>query len=517
MRKSILVVVLIPLVVFALAGVSQAWQGRMDGMGDPYGLTSDESDFLIHPSKIAHGEGVSFYGNYRFLYTGVTDWDYDLDLFELSPFALLENHHFETSGQEYSHNAPLGTSFPLGPGRMGLFFEYEGERGNYNGIEDILGVPSFGVNDLTSEFDNFALRLLYGLPVGSFKLGGDVQFAYRHEENEALYYRTDGYALWKNAFWNGLFADENLFIFMLPFDSRYWEALFKGALEGKVGPVDVDLTIRWGFLFGGDNTYEYERQEPIGTPDDRFVLDGNVEGWRIGGDLWLRSLLEKNLFLPFLVRMDFQEKTRDGEGPGQLGFLDDNFTYESKEQSLHLATGGGVDKELSSTTKIAAGIYYNYFQEKKDIEVRWYQLGVILLNYGYSDFPDSTEHQIMLKLAGEFELSPVVTLRMGLVPFYGWVEENFKYAYHTTANSYIQTDNVSVNGYHWGVGVSVGGSVKSRHLPLEPFITAGYEERAMDGEGIYYDSLPRTRLYVMDLIRREWSIGGGCSILFDLL
>jgi hypothetical protein len=241
-----------------------------------------------------------------------------------------------------------------------------------------------------------------------------------------------------------------------------------------------------------------------------------VEGWRIGGDLWLRYLFGNGLTLPVLVRKDNQTKTRDGEGPGLLGFDDDTFTYENKEQSLHLAIGGGVDKELNGSTKIVAGIYYNYLQGNNDIEVQWHQLGVILLNYGYSGFPDSTEHRVVLRLAGELELSPVVTLRMGLVPFYGWVQEDFKYAYSSTANPYIQTDNVSVDGYHWGFGVSVGGSVRLQRLTLEPFIAVGYEERALDGDGVYFDTMPRTRLYEMDLIRRAWSIGGGFSFLFGL-
>ena len=50
-------------------------------MGDPFGLVADESDYLIHPAKIANGQGVRFYGDYRFTYTGVTNWDYHLDAF----------------------------------------------------------------------------------------------------------------------------------------------------------------------------------------------------------------------------------------------------------------------------------------------------------------------------------------------------------------------------------------------------------------------------------------------------
>ncbi|MCJ7662945.1 MAG: hypothetical protein MUO24_01740 [Desulfobacterales bacterium] len=514
MRKIYLLTFL-PLLVLALASTSYGWQGRMGGMGDPYGLLSDESDFLIHPAKITKGEGVKFYGNYRFIYTGVTDWDYDLDVFDTAG-TLLDYNHLNGSGDEYKHDALLGAAFPLGPGRLGLFFEYAGKRGNYDGAQDILVTPSWGAYDLTSDLDNFALRLLYGLPVGSLKLGGEVQFAYRQEENKALYNYTDGSELWKNFFWDGMMSNRNLFPLMLPYDSRYWEALFKGSLEGKVGPLALEFTLRSGFLFGGDNQYEYEHQEPIGTPTEGFRLKGDVTGWRIGGDLWARYPLAQDLSLPFLVRIDFQEKTRDGDGPGQLGFAGDNFEYKSQEQSLGITVGGGVDKELSKGAKIAAGIYYNYLQGTNDIQVSWYQLGVILLNYDYSGFPDSTEHQVVLRLAGELELSPAVTLRMGLAPFYGWVREDFKFTYLTSANPYTFTDDVSADGYHWGIGASLGGTIKFKPLTLEPFVVAGYEELALNGDGYYVQSVGPARLYVMDLTRRAWYIGGGFSVLFNL-
>src|SRR4030042_1659066 len=140
----------------------------MGGMGDPFGLVADESDYLSHPAKIANGEGVRFYGDYRFLYTGVTDWDVDLDGAEASDF----------SGSELRHNALLGAAFPLGPGRMGLFFTYEGRRGDFD-FNDALTVIK-----LTDDLDNFALRLLYGLPIGGFKLGAEVGFAHRQDEKE---------------------------------------------------------------------------------------------------------------------------------------------------------------------------------------------------------------------------------------------------------------------------------------------------------------------------------------------
>ena len=60
MKKNCLFFVIISFLVLSLAGVSYGWQGRMGGMGDPYGLVEDESDFLFHPAGIANGKGINF-------------------------------------------------------------------------------------------------------------------------------------------------------------------------------------------------------------------------------------------------------------------------------------------------------------------------------------------------------------------------------------------------------------------------------------------------------------------------
>jgi hypothetical protein len=138
MTKRIMVAALLPLLVIAFAGVSQAWQERMGGMGDAYGLLQDESDFLTHPSQIAQGGGVRFYGDYRFTYTDVMDWDYDLDRLDAPPYS-----HFYTSG-----------------------------------------TSNFAEYDLMSDLDAFAQRQSIEEPQGGFKPGGEVQIAYRQEENE---------------------------------------------------------------------------------------------------------------------------------------------------------------------------------------------------------------------------------------------------------------------------------------------------------------------------------------------
>jgi hypothetical protein len=454
--KSRYLILLLPFLLLALASTSYGWQGRMGGMGDPYGLVADESDFLIHPAKIANGEGIRFYGDYRFNYTGVTDWEF----FD----------EFDIPGDELRHNVLLGGTFPLGPGRMGLFFQYDGMRGDYDGEGD------GEIIQLTSALDNFALRLLYGLPIGGFKLGGEVQFAYRQEKNEIFDYTYDLLEVWLNDNW--------LPYYLYPYDSHYWEALFKGSLEGKVGPLDLEFTLRGGFIFGGDNEWFFEHHDP--TEDVAWDLDGNVEGWRIGGDLWLRYPLGDGLTLPVLVRVDYQQKTRDGNGPGLLDLAGDYFDYEHERTDLAITAGGGVDKELGKDTRIAAGIYYNYLQGSD--EFVQFANGMEILRF---TMPDVTEHRALLRIAGERRLSPAVVVRAGINGFYGWriLEGDGEFA------------GFSTDGSHWGVGVSVGGTITVKRVTIEPFIGSGYQGFDLDE---------------YDVIRNEWNIGGGFSILYDL-
>jgi len=520
MGKRMLFLLILPVLVFSLAGLAQAWQGRMGGMGDPFGLVADESDYLIHPAKITNGQGMRFYGDYRLTYTGVLNWDDELDLFTPAG-ALLSNFPKETSGNELRHEALLGSSFPLGSGRMGLFFQYSGKRGDYDGKQVEFFAPAtfyYDRYDLKSNLDNFALRLLYGLPVGGLKLGGEVQFAYRQEEQEIIFNEDFGgfRNLWTNPFQGGLSLAgwRDFFPFMLPYESHYWEALLKGSLEGKVGPLDVELTLKGGFLFAGDNTYEYQLQSPIGTLVDGFRLRGDVTGWRLGGDLWARYPLSQDLSLPFLVSIDFQDKSRDGDGPS---LATGTYSYNSDEQSLHITIGGGLDKELAKGARIAAGIYYNYLQGKNEIKFNQFPTAGGFVDYDYTDFPSSFESQVMLRLAGELALSHAVTLRMGLTPFIGWVREDYTFSSFVSPLATGFTDDVSTDGLHWGIGASIGGTIKFKSITLEPFINGGWQQVHLKGSG---DSVINTgvvtTLIDMSKDRDEWSIGGGLSVLFGL-
>jgi hypothetical protein len=246
MKKVLVLLLCLSFLAITLAGTAYGWQGRMGGMGDPYGLIADESDYLIHPAKIATGEGVRFYGDYRFTYTDVTDWDYDLDQLDAAG-VLVDYFHYDTSGQEYRHDALLGAGFPLGPGRMGFFLSYDGMRGDYDGDEDRLAAgDNFAEYDLRQDLDDFALRLLYGLPMGGFNLGGEVRFSYRSEESESWLERTNGSAGFLNYILSRAVPDADLLPFLFPYDSSYWEALLKGSLEGNIGPADCEFTLRGG-------------------------------------------------------------------------------------------------------------------------------------------------------------------------------------------------------------------------------------------------------------------------------
>jgi len=509
MKKALLSVLSLSLLILALSGVSYGWQGKMGGMGDPYGLVSDESDYLIHPAKITTGEGVRFYGDYRFTYTDVTDWDYNLDRFNTAG-TLTEYYHFDTSGREQSHEALLGSAFPLGVGRMGVFFSYDGMRGDYDGDEDIEGTNNYAAHDLTRELDNFALRFLYGLPLGDFNLGGEVQFAYRSEENKNRQQANDQSATWLNYILNMGWLETNLLPFQIPYDSSYWEALLKGSLEGNIGPADVEFTLRGGFIFAGDNRLELAKE--ISSPGSTD-MDGDVEGWHIGGDFWVRYPWADSLELPFLVRLDYKEKTRDGGAPG---FGTKYYTYENGEKDLQIVVGGGVDKDLGANTRIAGGIYYNYLQGEKNVWMHEAMTSGLWTDWDSGDYPERTEHQVLVRFAGEREITPTVALRMGIGFFYGWVREDFVFtSRNSTYPGGIYTDDITLKGYHRGVGASAGGTFVFNSFTLEPFLNAGYQELDLDGDGNRAGAGTLPALWKMDTSRHEWFIGGGFSVLFD--
>jgi hypothetical protein len=508
--KRALFFMILSFMVFSLAGIAHSWQGRMAGMGDPYGLIMDESDFLIHPAKIADGKGVNFYGHYRFDWRGVPDWNYTQNFIGGGPTALFP---YKSSGDQQEHNGLLGVAFPLGPGRMGLFFQYAGKRGDYDGRDNSTFLSTYNTFSFKNDLDAFVLRLLYGLPMGGFKLGGEVQLAYNREKNETEFL-TDffgGPGYLKNYPTGQALPLTNLFPYMFPYDSKYWEALFKGSVEGVIGPSKFAFTVRGGFTFKGDNKYDFNLLWPI-IGSGACDMDGDIKGWRLGGDFWLRYPLKNDLSLPFLVKIEYQSKKRDGDGPGN-GFLTGlNYEYKNGEKIFQIEAGGGIDKKLAKGTNIAAGIYYGYIQNKNNF---WLieRSPAFWSAFDHSKYSDQTEHRVILRLAGEKEISPMFAMRMGLNFFYGWVKEDYTFNFSDAIPSNI-INKVSLDGNRWGVGGSLGATVKFNRFSLEPFIGGGYQKWDTSGDGFDSGSMLGPGPIEMEKLKKEWSVGGGVSVKF---
>lgn len=403
---------------------------------------------------------------------------------------------------------------------MGLFLQYAGRGDDFDGKtnEYYFGTRYFHTYDMESELDSFAMRLLYGLPMGGFKVGGEVALTYRREENET-FNNEDlllGNRLLRTNFPFGANTPwVNLFPFMFPYDSKYWEALFKGSLTGAVGPAKIAFTLRGGFIFAGDNNLNYSSVRVPSLVMDGTDMDGDVKGWKMGGEFWLRYPLSKGLSLPFVVKVDYQKKTRDGDGLGfsGLGLTGLSFDYRNRERLFQVEAGGGLDKELNKGTRIAAGIYYNYIKDRSDFVLHeLFPVPGLFADYDHNTYPNQREHRVILRFAGEKELCPTVAMRMGLNFFYGWVKEDFSYDLATNSGGYI--DVISLDGHRWGIGASLGATVKFPRFHLEPFINGGYQKLDVDEDGNRATISGISTLYEMDRLRKEWSIGGGFSIKF---
>ena len=492
MRKTLVLIVVLFLLIGS-AGIGQAWQGRMRGMNEPYGLLEDESDFLIHPAKIVQGQGTRFYGDYRFTYTETPDWDYSIDVLGDEFW-----HYRGSSDQDYKHNALVGTSFPLCTGRMGVFFSYDGNRADFSGHERYSYGSSYKYA-LDRNADNFSLNLIYGLPVKGFDLGMELGVAYRDENQENWINAKGGGEGTQNYIWSWDVPKRALSPFMMPYNSSYWELLWKAGISKKLSNMTIDLSARGGYILSSDsdNLYEYVYYYDYpGTPNYHSDMNGDVRGYRFGSDLWVRYSLKEGLDLPFLVSVDFSRKNRDGEGIGtrssDSGYL---YMYENTTKSFELKAGGGVEKSIKGCGRLGAGLYYNYLQNRENF---WVDREGSFVNE--SSFPYHKEHRLILALAGEQELSSC-TLRGGLNFYYGWV----------VTDDYKHEDiNLTNDGRNWGIGASLGLTKKMKCLTLEPFVNGGFREFDVDGGG-YADGIVK-----MKKEKQEWYTGAGLSILFDM-
>ncbi len=505
MNKNFLFLGILCLFVLSVAAPAYTWQGRMASMGDPFGLVLDESDFLIHPAGIADGKGVNFYGNYRFNWLDVVHWNYTAKYFNILSGTLFERLPFKTSGDEIQHDALVGATIPLGPGRLGFFAQYARRDGDFNGH----ALLNFSYNKYTFDdsLDAFALRVLYGIPMGAFKVGGEMQLGYKKAENTDAFYQFNGIQVFLNDIIGTHNPELNTFPFQFPYDSKWWEMHFKGSLEGSLGPGKLSATVRGGFIFSGENDLHFRIVLPMApATTDSTNFSGDVEGWNMGGDLWWRTSLQNGLSLPLLLRVDYDKKTWDGKGVDVLaGNIP--FGYGSNESNFQVEVGGGLDKDFGKGTKVAAGLYYNYLDGDRSFFYEVFRFGQ---RTDHTDYPHQREHRVLLKVAGEKEWCSCFIARLGLNVFYGWVNESYRFR-ESFGPVISTTERISIGGSDWGALVSLGGTVKFSRFSLEPFVSGGYRRLDLEGENGFRSigfSLS------MDKLREEWSLGGGFSIKY---
>jgi len=509
MEKRVWSVLIVFLFVFSLAGVAQSWQGRMAGMGDPFGLVMDESDFLIHPSEIADGKGINFYGNFRFNWLDVTHWDYTMKQFNSSTGALENRFPFRTNGDDRQYDALLGAVLPLGPGRLGVFFQYAGAYADFQGHELIPGF--YNRYSFDDSLNAFTLRALYGIPMGALKLGSEIQLGYQKAKNTDDFFSNNFNKVYLNDIIGAHIPSINTFPFQFPYDSKWWNMGFKSSLEGPLGPGKLSATVRGGFIFSGENDPHYRIISPPSSVFESVNFRGNVEGWNMGGDLWWRTPLGNGLSLPLLLRVDYDKKTWDGKGVNvPLGDLP--IRYRSKEENFQVEAGGGLDKDFGKGTRAAIGLYYNYLDSNRSY---FYQYPDQKTDH--TDYPHQMEHRVLLKVAGEKEFCPSFTARLGLNVFYGWVNEGYRFR-ESFLPSGGTLEHVSIDGSNWGAAISLGGTVKLAQFSIEPFVSGGYRRLDLDGENGFRTLSPTftgsNLILSMDKLREEWSIGAGFSIKY---
>jgi hypothetical protein len=473
----------------------------MAGMGNPTGLIADESDFLVHPAALAEGTGVGFYASYGFAYTDIQKADWKND-WKIPDSQLI----YSPDGDQWEHKASLGTAFTLPKGRMAIFLEYVNKQGELEG-NDPIGTP--GLRDdykIDSDLGNLALRLLYAVPVSPrVKLGGEVELAYRSEENRIKgnylgtphSYQNYSFPALPEAYY---FQDK--YLYGRPCDATYMQAAFKGSVEANAGPVEVLFTGRYGFLFASDNELELRSSfaGPIASP----TMDGDVEGYAAGADLWFRYKLRPDVTLPFVVRADYSRKEYDGSSDLSL-LIPMPYEYENIEKNFFLEIGGGVEKKIEKGL-IAAGLYYDYLSNESDFDLQ-----LLDCRWINEPVPETKEHRLVLRAAAEKEVSPTATLRAGLEAFHGWVDMDFDSRVSLGNDLYRQT--TEIDGSRWGAGVSFGASCKAAAMVVEPYLNIAYQKTDLDGDGYISDGIS---IVTTDNAyeRTEWCYGAGLSLKF---
>jgi hypothetical protein len=526
MKKSMSIFIFLVVIIVLCVVSAQAWQGRMAGMGDIYGLVEDESDFLTHPADIAVGKGFTFYSNMyygvqttdRFSYSyAVHDPAYD----PANPFFSLWDANYDAAGRESRYGGLLGGAFPLGAGRVGVFFQYTGLDGSLRG--DRADTVYWGGNshmfppllfDQKNKLDDVALRILYGIPASTnLKLGVEFKIDYKKEKNQTFI------DIYTNALTGWSDGGYDLLHLGVPYDSEYYEASMKASLETMIGSAKTSFTARGGIPFSTKNNYYHAASTYYGVDND-----GEINGHTIGADVWVRLPINNSLSLPILVKYDYKKVNRKAEGQGTGGWDFRYIKHSSQEKSMAFTAGGGADYTPYAGTKIAGGLYYTYFKNSTDFAFMYREIPypIYWYRYEHSGYPKITENRISFKAACEKTVSSAVTLNGGLNAFYGQVTQNNDFSLYPAGPPVytIRGFSSSMKGNRWGAGASASATIKIGGQIIEPYIVGGFERLNLSGDGLSYQEY----LFIgnvidgvyphVDLKKKVWCIGGGLSLRF---
>jgi hypothetical protein len=522
MKKGIILPAFLVVLALLCAAPLQAWQGRMSGMGEPSGLVEDESDFLTHPAAIAAGKGLNFYGYGQFRNVSIDKFSFSTDSLN-TVTGISSTMVSEAKGREWQYDGLVGTAFPVGTGRIGLFLQYKGADMNLTGdqIRDLsTSVHEAWSFDRQNKLDDLALRFLYGASIGSnIKLGGELQIG-RKTEKENSYIANAGGAALSNAAY-GPWGDDlaSLLQYGVPRDSTYYEASLKASAETKIGPAKAAFTVRGGTPFASENHYVHERYSGSSSGGGANMY-GKVKGYNIGADAWARLPLSSSLVLPFLVKFDFKDIKRDGDGPefGAWGFGGNwSSMYENREKSMSITAGGGINYTISKDTNVAGGLYYTYLNSKTtyNFAEKYYTTPywTVVRNGAY---PETKEHKISLKFSGEKTLSSEYALNCAFNAFYGWVNQEYRYSQHySNASPVTAAFDTSLKGHHWGLGASIGVSMLAGATTFEPFIAGGLERYNLTGDGVSLTNGAATQLITDTTMKKNiLSIAAGLALKF---
>jgi hypothetical protein len=451
MKKGIFVSTCFAALMLACAMPALTWQGRMAGMGSVYGLVEDESDFLTHPAGIVNGQGFNFYGNMQFGTQTTDKLSYSYRYAAPATPGAWTEWDYDASGREFQYEGFFGGAFPLGKGRMGVFLQYSGSngelRGDYVGSDYLGATSSVYTFDQEKNFDDLALRILYGIPASSnLKLGAEFQVDYK--KDHATTKRSYGSSTSINESYGFSDSPNSLLYLGVPCDSRYYEASMKASMETTIGPAKASFTARGGIPFSSENDYYYLYNSTAGGDHD----GGKVKGRSFGADAWIRLPLNGNLSLPFLVTFDYKKLTRKAEGREMLGWSAYYGRHIYRDESVNLTAGGGIDYTPVQGTKIAGGLYYTYLKDTTDFIYAYSDYPNIgsWRYYDNSGFPEAKEHKVSFKGAVEKVISPDLTFSGGFNAFYGRTKQTCDYRYASTGTYTPYRFSSSAKGSHWG-------------------------------------------------------------------